>query len=79
MYIDLREKYRLFLSDFNKIRIVSRDFSRSPQIPNFMNIRPVRADLFQCGRTDRRKDGRTAEQADVTQLIVTSRNCVNAP
>ena len=59
MYIGLRVKYPLFLSSFNKILIVSTDFSRSPQIPNFMNIRPVRAELF---HVDRETHGQTNRQ-----------------
>jgi len=66
MYIGLQVKYPLFLSD-------SLDrFSKTPQIPNFMKIRPVGAELFCAhGRTDRR--------TDLTKLIVAFRNFANAP
>ena len=49
----LHEEYLLFLTDFNKTWIFSR-FSKNIPIPNFMKIRPVRADLFPAdGRKDR--------------------------
>jgi len=43
-------------------------FEKNTQIPNFMKIRPVEADLFDAG-------GRT----DTTKLIVAFRNFANAP
>ena len=68
MYTGLRVKHPILLSDFNKtLKFIDR-FSRSPQIPNFMKIRPVRAELF---RADRR--------TDTTKLIVAVRNSGNAP
>jgi len=43
------EKYPLFFSDLMKL-----EFSKNPQISNFMKIRPVGAELFHAdGRTDR--------------------------
>jgi hypothetical protein len=53
----LHVKYLLFLSDVNKSRIFSADFSKNTQILhfiNFMKIRPVGAELFHAdGRIDR--------------------------
>jgi hypothetical protein len=47
-------------------------FSENPQKQNFMEIRPVGAELFLAkGRTDR--------QADMTNLIVAFRNFAKAP
>ena len=54
MCIGLHVKYPLFLSDFNKTCIISKDFSKNTQIPNFIKIRPVGAELFHAeGKTDR--------------------------
>jgi len=46
----------------------SRQFTKNTQISNFMNIRPVGAEMFDA-------DGRT----DVTKLIVAFRNFAKAP
>ena len=56
MYIRLHEKYPLFLSDFNDTWIFSKDFrkKKKTQISNFIQIRPVRAELFHAdGRANR--------------------------
>jgi len=50
-----------------KLHLLER-FSKNPQIPNFMKIRSVGADLFHA-------DGRT----DMTKLIVACRNFANEP
>jgi len=53
MYFGLHVVYSLFLSDFNKTWIFSTNF---PQIPNFMRIRPVGAEMFSADRqTDRHR------------------------
>jgi hypothetical protein len=65
----LHVSYPLFLSDFNEFDL-SRQTSKNTQMPNFMEICPVGADLFPVNI-----DGRT----DMTQLIVVFRNFANAP
>jgi hypothetical protein len=72
MYIGLRVKYPLLLSDFSEIWIFSTDFRKKSKIANLMNIRPLRDKLFHWFiRTDR--------QADMTKLIVPFHNFANAP
>ena len=53
MYIGLDVKYPLFLPDFSKTCIFATDFQqqqqqpqKTPQIYNFIKIRPVGAKLF---------------------------------
>jgi hypothetical protein len=46
-------------------------FSENTQIPNFMKIRPVRAEFHADEQTD--------SETDLTKLIAASRNFVNAP
>jgi len=65
MYIGFHVKYSLFLSDFNRTWIFSKDLRK--KISNFMKIRPVEAELFHA-------DGRT----DMTMLIVSLRHFANA-
>ena len=55
MYIDLNIKYPLFLSDFNETRNFLRD-NRIILISNFMQIRPVGAELFHADRQRDRHD-----------------------
>ena len=50
--------------------------SKYTQIPNFMKIRPMGAELL---RADRRTDGRGGKQTDMTKLMVAFRNFANAP
>ena len=50
MYIGLHVKYPLFFSQI----LMELEFSKNPQILNFMKIRPVTAELFHAGeQTDR--------------------------
>ena len=56
MYVGLHVKYRLFMSDFNESLIFSTDFrkKKNAQIPNFMKIRPLGAEVLRADRgTDR--------------------------
>ena len=58
----LHVKYQLLLSEFDQTRISSTHFQKkNPQIPNFMEIRPMGAQLF---HEDMQTDGRT----DITKL-----------
>jgi hypothetical protein len=57
MCIGLHVKYPLFLSDFSETWILSICFTKNAQIPNFMKIRPVEAELSHAaGRTGRQTD-----------------------
>jgi hypothetical protein len=49
---------------------------KNVQISNLMKIRPMVAELFHA---DRRTEGRTDGQKDMTMLIVAFRNFTNAP
>jgi hypothetical protein len=62
MYLGVHVKYQLFLSDFNETNF-SDTFSRNTQISNFINIRPVGAELFHADR-------QTDRYTDTTELIV---------
>ena len=68
MYTGLHVKYPLFLSDFNEIRILSTDFRKNTEIPNFMKIRLVGAEFFH-------EDGRT----DMAKLLFAFHNFAFAP
>jgi hypothetical protein len=57
-----------------KLGFVDR-FSKTTQIPNFKNIRSVRAEFF---HEERHSDGRADGQNDMAQLIVAIRNYANA-
>ena len=50
-------------------------FSKNIQIPNFMKIRPVGAELFHA---DRRTDGRRGRQTGMTKLMVAFYNFARA-
>jgi hypothetical protein len=47
-------------------------FSKKAQKPNYIQIRPVRAELLHA-------DGRKGRQADMTKLTVAFRNFANEP
>jgi hypothetical protein len=66
MYIGLHAKCLLFLSSLKFVSL--NTFSKSSQIPNFMKIRPLGAELFHA-------DGQT----DTTKLIVAILNSANVP
>jgi hypothetical protein len=51
-------KVPLLLSDFNETSVLSTDFRKNTQIPNFVKIRPIRAELFHAYL---RTDGQTNE------------------
>ena len=56
MYIGLHVKHPLFLSDFNETWKFLNRLSKSPQIPNFMKIRPEGAELYHANRQKDRHD-----------------------
>jgi len=68
MHIGLQVKCLLFLSDFNEC-FFRQILEKYPEIPNFMKILLVGAELF------RAEDRRT----DMTKLRVVFRKFVNAP
>ena len=50
MFIGLHVEYPLFLSDFKKLEIFWKFFyCKITELPNFMKIHPVGADLFHEG------------------------------
>jgi len=49
MYIGPQVKYPFFLSEFNETYFLDR-FLKNIQIPNFMKIRPLGAELFHAER-----------------------------
>ena len=68
MYVGLHIKHPLFLTDFNESCTFLKDFEKKNiEIPNFMKIRRVRAELFHA-------EGRR----DMAKLIVSFRNFANA-
>jgi flagellar basal body rod protein FlgG len=66
MCIGLHENFRYSCRILMKLEF-KKQISKNTGIPNFMKIRPVRAELFHV-------DGRT----DMTKLIVAFRNFANA-
>jgi hypothetical protein len=55
IYMGLYVKYPLLMLDFNVLNFLDR-FSTNTQRPNFMKIRPVRAELFHVyGQTEMTK------------------------
>jgi hypothetical protein len=67
MYVGIHVKYPLFLSDFDETWIFSIYFRKNPQISNFVEIRPVRAELYGA-----------YGQTDMTNLIAAFRKFANA-
>jgi hypothetical protein len=57
MYIVLRIKYPLFLSELLEILNRPHRFSKNSQISNFMKICPVGAKFYADRRTDRNDEG----------------------
>jgi len=54
-YVGLHVKHLLFLPDLIKLEFSQHIFEKNPQIPNFIKIRLVEAELFHADRdTDRR-------------------------
>lgn len=71
MCIVVRVRYLLLLSDCHETSIFWTDFLKNAQIPNFIGIRPVRAELFHAmGLTDEQTHRRTG----MTELTVTFPN-----
>jgi hypothetical protein len=68
MRIGLCAKFQLFLSDFIKTSIFVDKFWKNTLISNFMEIRPLVAELFHA-------DGQTG----MTKQMVAFRNITNAP
>jgi hypothetical protein len=66
MYTGIHVKYPLFLSNF----LMKLEFSRQKNTPvsNFMDIRPVAAELFHADR-----------RTDMTRQVVNFRNITNTP
>jgi hypothetical protein len=63
MYIGLRVKYRLFLSDFSVTCIFSTYFRNMLKITHFKKVRPLGAQLFHA-------DGQTHRRIDTTKFTV---------
>jgi hypothetical protein len=61
MYIDLRVKYPLILSNFNQNFNFPDIFSKNTKMSNFMKIQHV--------RTGRRSDGRTDRHDEANSLF----------
>jgi hypothetical protein len=74
IYIVLRVKYPLFLSDFNETWIFWTDFREILKFQIFKNTCSG-SRVVPCGQTERQTDGRT----EMTKLIVAFRNFANAP
>ena len=69
MYTGIHIKYSLFLSDFSKAYIFSRDFEKLSHM-KFHENSSSGSLVVSCGRTD--------GQTDMTKLTVAFRNSANA-
>jgi len=58
-------KYPFFLIHFNETSIFSTDFQNSTQIPNFLKILPLEAELLHA---DRRTAGNDAANSRLSQF-----------
>ena len=56
MYICIHVKYPLFLLDFNETWTLPTDLKKNNQMPHFIKIRPVGAELFHVDRRTDRHD-----------------------
>jgi hypothetical protein len=68
MYISKHVK--LSYQNLMKLELSRQVFGKNTQVPNFIKIRPVEAEFFSCGRTDR---------TDMMMLQVAFHNFANAP
>jgi hypothetical protein len=68
MQTGLRVKKRYSCQILKKLKIIPKDFRKNTQISNFIEIRPVGADLFYVDR-----------RTDMTKLMVAFRDFANAP
>ena len=53
-------------------------FSKNTQVPNFIKILLLGVELFRTEKVDRRRDGGTDRQTDMTKLIIAFHNFANA-
>jgi len=69
MYIGLRGKYPLFMSDLDETWIFWTDFrkKKNPPVANFKQIRPVVAELFRANGRDE-ANGRFHSSANVPKI-----------
>jgi hypothetical protein len=71
IYIDHQTNYCYSCQILMKLELYLDRFSKNTQISYFMKIRPVGAEFFPCGLTDR--------QVDMTKLIAAFHNFANEP